>query len=370
MIVVSQTTVAQEIPNFAVIRKNQLADIDRRTVDGWVTKQIEQLFAADEPTTAHTIGNQFCKTVITHFKANDATDAFKKGIAQIVANAFNNSYKDTPVNANPQRSIALTYGLTALKEFAQPIAMSSFVRVLTDPIPGARFLAAEGLLSIHNNIKDEDWKNILDHVSKTAGKETNPLILEKFYRLIGVNTGPRVADAMPIMAKIIDSRFIQFEKNGKLPTQADAEAVVWLVSKSTTITNPQSQNNITLQAARLLADAIYAYLPLLEQKTDEKKKKKNLKLELQKKQFELIIESMETQLKNIVAAKLPGKQRPDITNAILEGGASRDKQMMAELNKWIGNAQTKGLLNDPPFGFQPGLGIQRPKPAATAPAEK
>jgi len=371
LLLISPVFSQEEGPNLPEIRKATFADIDRRTVSDWSNKQIDELFKADDPTISLIQGGIFCNTVITNYKAANATARFQSGMAEIITQSFGKHYKSGANNAPPQYIIGITYLLTMLKEFAQPTSRAVFQQALSDPVPGFKVLGAEGLLAIRDTIRDEDWRAIVSTVDKLGVKETNPAVLSRFYRLISVNTGPRVTDSLPVMLKMLDSRLTQIDKQGKLPGPVDSEAVEWLGRIFSGINDEAQQNGITLSIARLLTHSVYAYLPLLQEAPDPKKKDKIKKLTAKKKRLELIIESTEKQLKSIATAKAPGKPRPDISGVIPEGGLERGKNMLLELDKWIGTEDAPGLLNGPPFSFKRGLDITRvvPGPAETADTE-
>jgi len=364
-----QSGYAQESPKFATIRANQFSDVDRNTVKDWISNQLDQIFAAEDPETALSASQNFFKTLIPHLQANNATGAFKNGVIDLLAAEFEKRYKTEPSNSKFQ-PMALASVLTMLKMYPRAAALNSFLQALKDPAPGIRLLGADGILALRTNVDNTSWTKIIETLDNVGVKETSPIVLSRYYRILEVNTGPRVETSIPVMLKILDSRFTQFEKKGLLPARAEAQAVSWLGARAAALNNNNDlRNNITLRVARVMADAVNAYLPLLKEKPDEKNKAKIAKLQSDKKHLEEVIEAAEQSLKTIAAKLAGGKAQPSVTKAMLEGGSERAKSMNTELENWIGSNEKSGFLNAQPFGLKPGLDIKRPAPESAAPAE-
>jgi hypothetical protein len=89
----------------------------------------------------------------------------------------------------------------------------------------------------------------------------------------------------------------------------------------------------------------------------------------QKEPLEKLVLAGEQQLKDLV--KPGNRPLPDVSKIITAGGAGAAKGAVDELDKWIGNAGTDGILNTAPYNFPRALGIKRAAPAtASAPASQ
>jgi hypothetical protein len=248
-------------------------------------------------------------------------------------------------------------------------------------------VAASGLLAIRGKLNDQQWAALLPTIRKAGLAESNPVVLSSLFQLLSVEQGPRVESALPVVQEILDARLDSFEQKQVLPTLADAEAAAWLGARLVAL-NPQLVSAGARQIARLLADALETYLSLSQKpsqaakpaepkkpgepkkpaepkKPSEPKKAEpkgptgDQKEELER--LERIIRSAESSLKALVK----GANQPDVTGAMLGGGADRADKMRLALNAWIGTTQSPGVLNGPPYNFPSGLGIKRA--SATSP---
>ena len=394
--VAQEAPAAPKEPDWGQIRKGPF-DSDRDSVEQWVERRVERLFSADD---AFADGPVFYGDMTKHYLASDATTGFRDGLAGIVANAFADRYK--PGTSN---SIPVVFVLTVLNVYGHPAAFDSYQRALSDSVPGVRLLAARGLTAIRGKISDEQWTALLPGVQKAAIAETDPVVLARLFRLLSAEGGRRAEEAVPVVFAVLDARFQRFEQENQLPTLADADLVVWLGQRFPTIANPQTQNEITLRTARLLADAVHLYLLLnpppqalafkqgesidqLEDRlkrlfgldlnrqviginlgqpaesgnseTTEDQKRKIVESQNRKiKAFfnglttslgadqrrietvERVIRAAETALVVMVNRRIPDKQQVQVARAMLAGGATRGDEMRAACNNWVGIPQDR-----------------------------
>lgn len=336
-------------PELPTIRKTDLTGIDRNSVNTWINQQVQQLLAATNDRAIQAQGQEFYQAIATNVKAADATAKFREGIAAMLADAVTKQYKPE----SNQRPLAKAYVLMALGDAAQPApaVVNALKLGLTDTTAGGRVAAAAGLLGIRDKLTDEQWRSLLPIVQKAASTEANVVALDRFYRLLMVGPGPRVAPALPIVLNILDARLTRLDQKQGWPVLADAEAVKWMGDKLTG-QNAQVQNRATLAIARVLTNATYAY--------------QLNPVENQLEGLEKTIIAAEAQLKKIVPARATGAKlpSPDVTSVMLENSDDQKKAMLAALNKWIGTSKDAGVLNGAPFNFDRGLKIDPPTPAA------
>jgi hypothetical protein len=156
----------------------------------------------------------------------------------------------------------------------------------------------------------------------------------------------------------LDNRCQQlYEEKGILPLKADGEALAWVADRAERGNDAAARLGATRRAARVLADAVYAYLN--EKPGNE-----------QRQELEELIIQVETRLEGLVRVvnrnvKLPD---PTVRAAMLAGGPERNKKMEAARDQWVGSGQSPGVLNAASFDFPVGLGIKRPMPATSTAA--
>jgi hypothetical protein len=171
----------------------------------------------------------------------------------------------------------------------------------------------------------------------------------------GRNASRTDAIVTAVMATL-DSRADAFEQKESLPLRADADALAWLAERAGQSNNATLRIGVTQRAARLLADAVYAYL--------NNKLTRDLSVPLEE-----TISQVEIRLEVLVRAVDRNLKTPEssVRAALLAGGDDRADKMTAAVTQWIGSGETQGVLNQPPFRFPVGLDIKR-KPTATATA--
>jgi hypothetical protein len=335
---------AQDAPDFATIRKSDFSStIDRDRVSAWVAARFDELLAADNALTA---GARFYQTMLEHVRATDATRGFKEGMARIVADEFAKRYQARRQKNPPDNPIPYVVALTVLRAYDQPSALPVFQSALTDPQAGVRLAAASGLLAMR--IPDAQWNQLLPVVQQAAATETDPVTLSRLGQILTRDAGPPLAQAADAVLAVMDARLTRFERQGELPNHADADWAAWLGRRLARTDDTQLRTRIVRTLARLLADAAHAYV------------NQELPSEIRR-DIEVVIASAERQLK--LLTNLPANQPIDVTAALFADEATRDEAITREVDKWIGTDQTTGYLNQAPWNFPPGLGIDRTPPA-------
>jgi len=340
--------------DLANIRKTNLDGPDRTSVENWVGQQIQQLFAATNDKAAQSQGQKFFEEVQTHTKAADATPPFREGLATILATAFNKQY---PSSSATRRPLATVYVLMSINQAQMSIpqttapavpVMDAFKLALTDTTSGGRYLGASGLLNLLKKLNDDQWRVLLPDVQKAATAEKSPIVLGQLYDFLLKAEGSRIEAAIPILANILDARLVQFDQNKGWPTLADANAAKWLSEKLANSANTQLQMRAVSILARLMTNAMYAYVTKPGDAWSES--------------LEKTIRACEASLKSLVSARAANAQlpNPDVTTAMLENSHQQVEAMMTALQKWIGTSNKPGVLNAAPFNLEPGLKIAPP----------
>jgi hypothetical protein len=352
---------AQEakVPNWDAMRKAGIVSIDRNTTQRWLDAQIQKLLALEDAKAAQKDGTAFYKEMIKQYTAGDAAQPFKDSLADLLAASLTNNYQPAAA-AKPPRPLAVSLVLMALRDFAHPSAQPCFRAALNDPAPGPRFVAADGLLAIQKALTNQDWAALVPLMQKAAAQETNNPTLSRIYSVLfaaGADNN-RVQNVIAAIMTALDNRCQQlYEEKGILPLKADGEALAWVADRAERGNDAAARLGATRRAARVLADAVYAYLN--EKPGNE-----------QRQELEELIIQVETRLEGLVRVvnrnvKLPD---PTVRAAMLAGGPERNKKMEAARDQWVGSGQSPGVLNAAPFDFPVGLGIKRPMPATSTAA--
>lgn len=356
--VASNPVWAQEVarPNFALIRKTEFANLDRQNVQRWLDQQIDAVVDAPSTEAAAKLAQDIFfgrdkgkEGIVPQYQAQDATEGFKTGMAQILCDTFQNRYKLLSDNPTDQKRLASIYLLMALNQVGRPMALPCYRLAIQDQASGIRTLAAEGLLKIRAQVPAADWTPLVPMIQKAAVAENNRVALSRLYQLLIVPEGGRGENAA-VVQSVLEARAERFEQTGLLPTTADADAVAWLAGQVKGA-NAQTKNAAVATIARVLADAVYSYT---QSKPTEK----------QKEMLERTIMQVEKSLTELTAVA----KAPNVTAAMLAAGASQADKMGQQLDAWIGTATTPGVLNEAPFNLPRGLNIKRSQPDATATA--
>lgn len=344
---------AQDKPDFPTIRETELAEIDRNNVEAWVAASIRQLLNAQNDANVQTQGRDFFQTVRTNVKDASATEKFRQGMASIMADAFVQQYPTAPANRRP---LAEVYILMSLSQpgVASDNVIDALELGLTSPRPAGRVVAVNGLRELRDKLTAEQWSQLVPVIQEAAAKEPNGVTLGHMYRFLMATQAERIQQVIPAFLAILQARLERFEQRESWPVQSDVEAVRWLSPRIAGMQDPQQQNQATLAIARLMTNAVYAYLNNPGEKYLEP--------------LERVIVQTEEELTDVVRRRAAGAQIPSVSTPLLAKIPPDRNAVLLALNNWIGNAQQEGLLNRQPFGFERGLNITVP-PAATQPAE-
>jgi len=352
--------VAQEAPvepNWAVIRRSPFAAIDRDTAQRWLEATIRQLWAVGDVRQAQNLGLEFYNKIMSHYRADDATPAFRDGLAEILASTFSDLYRAAPDNSQPPRPLGISLVLMVLRDFGQPSALPCFRAAMEDPTAGPRFVGAEGILAIQGELTDQQWAALVPELQQIASRESNGVVLDRVSRILQAGaTGTRAETIAAALRAILDARLAGFAEGNLEPQEADGEIVDWLGERAGNADDNAVRIETAGRAGRLLVHACDT-LTRFEPKPHYGQ------------QLEELIITTERRLEALVQSVQPDATIPDPTVRVVmfEGGPQRDARMESALLGWIGTPDTPGTLNAEPFNFPVGLGVTRTKAAATAP---
>ncbi len=335
---------AQQPPNIAVIRdRPTISQIDAQAISRWLDDSLAQLASSSSPDTD---GQKFFAALMEQYRASNATPAFRQAVARSLSEVFVKRYTP-PAAGQTGPVLATVYPLLALRTFKDPSAFPAFQKALTDPSPGVRLAALDGLLSIRDQIPVQQWQQLQPNLQSLGAAETDPTVLDRLFKLLSVTDAQRAPLALATVTRIMETRLPLLEQKRQWPVLADGQITAWLAGRLAGA-NPQTRTTVVRIIARVLADAVFSYL---NQNPND----------VTKEQLERVIQISEQQLRTAVGASVSGG---DVSAAMLSGGPAQAQKMNAELDRWIG---ANGALTRPPFSLPAGLGIVRPPPAS-APA--
>lgn len=347
---------AQDKPDFAALRGADLSADQRTAIGNWLEQEIRLLLTPTQSdqivSRANTLFFDAKDGLMTHYRAGNTSRGFKLGLAQVLAETFQAQYKSLPSNPAQRNPLGPVFVFVVLRNFDQPAAtMEAFQLGLQSPHPATRLAAAEGLWAMRDKATAQQFGPLLNTVKESAVRETSPLVSERLLGALEVSDDNRARQSATALIEIMQQRFGNFENGNATPSLADAQAVIWLSTTARKLNDSAMIKQTTQSAARLLADAVYAYGQ--HDLTDS-----------QVAEIEALIFQVEEQLNVLVASAGVRKQAPTVAEVV--GGErppgqlryERMDQVRSELARWIGQGDTQGLLNDAPFNFEVGLGIK------------
>ncbi len=342
-----------EKPKLDTVRKGAFTGRDRDTTRAWLEQEIKSLFEAPDASKTIQQGAQlFFATdgLVPNYLATDTNRAFQQGIAEIVAAAFKSAFQAAPADISKRNPLATTYTLMALKAFNDPrVSLDCFTVALSDPFPGVRLAALDGLMAIWEPLATAQKQAILNQLQSLAVKETDGATLSRMYTALTQQQDPsRLRQTAETILKILDARLADGERNGRPPLLADTQAIGWLSNNINQFKNDPIYNMIVLAAARLLADACEIYVNEVHSPTRAQ-------------ELEVIIHQADEEMKKIAkAAEKAPPSTPDIANTMRRTpGEERKNKVRDELANWIGDTVRKGHLNQAPFTLSSGLVQER-----------
>ena len=332
-------------PAWQTIRtRDPVSQLDRTSIEQWATAEIGAILAEKAPQAALERGKAFFKSAYGNASAVNATPAFRSTLAEVIAQQFDRQYDIAADPADMGAAIGRIYLLVTMKELKEPGCKDALVKSLPDPSPGARAIAAQGLLLIRPAPPElQVWlRPVLPVIQRVGVDETNNAVLARLYRLLETNNGAVAADTLPVAQNILQARFARMATGKSDPLPADAEATAWLAERFS-FEQQQGKTDIVKSIGTLLAHAVHMQV---NRTLDERTKEQNLTL----------ITAAETQLKDTTQPPAPA---PNVLGLLKRGEKPAPDAVAAELAKWIGGNGASGILNAAPFELPPGLGIQR-----------
>jgi hypothetical protein len=350
----TSSALGQKEPDWAQIRGlAQLTATDKKDVNTWVSAQMQQTLSETAAPAARSAGKAFFTKVAGSYKAANASNAFKDTVSKSVIDAFLAQYKPPEkVDESSPHPHGRIYILMTLVTFKTVDALECYQKALTDPSSGVRERGASGLLLIRPNLSAAQWQATLTLVKDAALKESNAVVLSRLYGFLSVNQNQQAEVALPVVLDILEARLKRFEEQWVVPCLADGEAAAWLGGRYGAINDQAVKKRILQAVARLLADSVHVYA-------------KQTLTPSEKRSLETAILATETQLRAMVNSN----DAPSVSTIMIKNAKEPNKHddMLAELVKWIGSADSEGLLNAAPFSFPVELGIERaPLPSAKA----
>ncbi|NLX13053.1 MAG: hypothetical protein GXY44_05270 [Phycisphaerales bacterium] len=348
----------QDKPKLDTLRKGAFTGRDREATRAWLEQEINNLFNAPDAGTTIRSGSLLyfsADGLVTHYQASDATRTFQQGLAELVATAFKTAFQAAPSDPNARNYLAATLTLAALKAFNEPRAsLDCFTIALSDPSPGVRLAALDGIIAIWEPLTATQKQAIVGQLQTLATKETDGTTLSRMYAILLLQDQARIKQTAETILRILDTRLAGYETIGLGPLLADTEAMGWLSSNIGALSADPLHKTIVVTAARLLADATESYINEVHSPQREQ-------------ELEIVIHQADEDLKRIVAAaENAPRGTPDIARTITRTPTDdRKNKVRDELAGWIGNASRKGYLNMAPFNLSPGLEQERVARATT-----
>jgi len=282
----------------------------------------------------------------------------------------------------------------------------AYQAALRDDSPAIRTLAVQGLLTVRDAFGTQQWPNVVQLIRNAAEVETNDVALGEMYRFLMTDDGQRVGTSLTAMLAILDARQQRFTNTSTLPSTADARAIRWIAGRWNAINADNLRTRIVERTASLLTHAVHDYLIMLPETqqllirleddierinqtftaitalpaaelgltNDDTAQQAADKIEQtfsrldtvygsstpRRIDLERTIRDVEKALTSMVDTNSP----PSIRTPMLSAkGDAKVTGMITELNKWVGDGGTDGLLNAAPYNLPKHLNISRTVPS-------
>ena len=236
---------------------------------------------------------------------------------------------------NAEQSRVVVFALAAAR--AQP-AVEGLLKALSNGDPATRLLAARGIAAFEGRLGGAADQAV-ERLSQVALAEPVPLVKAELCRALGV----------PVLAEIISTHTDRFRRDGVTDVTSLLAAVYTLNGLPSAEVAPKDKPETVRGVANLLhyAVAIYTSGATLQTRLKE--------------DLERIIYRSEGVLGKLLAGE-GVSEVPRVAEAMMAGGDDVPDNMRSELNKWLGDGGTTGLLNAAPWSLPGGGGFAEIKP--------
>ena len=244
---------------------------------------------------------------------------------------------------NAEQSRVVVFALAAAR--AQP-AVEGLLEALSNGDPATRLLAARGIAAFEGQLGGAADQAV-ERLSQVALAEPVPLVKAELCRALGVSARAEVV--VPALAEIISTHTDRFRRDGVTDVTALLAAVDTLSGLPLAEVAPKDKPETVRGVANLLhyAVAIYTSGATLQTRLKE--------------DLERIIYRSEGVLGKLLAGE-GVSEVPRVAEAMMAGGDDVPDNMRSELNKWLGDGGTTGLLNAAPWSLPDGGGFAEIKP--------
>jgi len=310
----------------------QIGTSDQRRIQEWLDIQIQKV-VAESKENRRAAANAFRKTLKGQFDNSTDSAAFRSQLRAQLAEAAAARFSDAKLDRWVGFGIArVLVDYNAIENFP------GFIAGLKCHEELVRYLSAQGLADLSAALPGEKEK--LDQVVaalKEAGQvETSPAIVARIYAALAYPAQvPAVFDAY--MA-IFDKRLAAKRAAVGAGEAGEIEAFEFF-------RNPVVLSALTPDQKNKLVTPLATFMRIDAERYDTA----DLSFDEQDR-LERRLDAAESVLADIVGAGKGGKIRGELEN----GGPAARGSVRAEATKWVGDKDSKGALNDPPYNVPVG----------------
>ncbi|MBU0717947.1 MAG: hypothetical protein KJ749_06840 [Planctomycetes bacterium] len=321
----------------AIEQIRRLRDIgpgDQRTINQWVTSQVEQLFA-NVKENAQSAFQGFREKIIGQYTNPDSTSAFQSQLAvqtgAVVAEWLAKSGSD------PSGGRALA---TILAEMQRVDTLDGLIAGIKAADGATRAICAQALADLKRVIAADQARFSLavQALREAALAESDAVVLSQIYRALAYPG--KIADVFDVYLAAFDKRLDVRRRGALVVERAEVEALEYF--RTAGVLNALSADQKAQLAQRL---AVFLQLDARRYNTSNLGNAEIAAIERR-------LDGVESILAEIVGAGRGG----DVRRQLDEGGYERRAEVWQQVVAWVGNAEANqpGALNVPPWNVPAG----------------
>jgi hypothetical protein len=315
-----------------IMSSQSISNAQLQQITRWVTVCVRSI------STGHEAALQRARTDILALTGPNASQAFREAFAQQFvqqSSALMNRF-----NAEQSRIIVL-----ALASSRTPEAIDGLLQALSNSDPVTRLMAATAIADLQGNL-GPDPNRVVERLGEVVRAEPVPMVKAELCRALRL---PQYAQTVvPLLADVLTSQTNRYRRDG-LGDVAPLLAAVETLGALPVDGLPANQKPPVVAAlANVLQYAVTMYIG-----------GDNIQDALRE-DLERIIYRSENLLTKIVATE-GVSNTPKVAEAMMAGGEDASTAMRTQLDRWLGDGKSPGVLNAAPWSLPSGGGFPEAK---------
>lgn len=317
---------AEQCKRLDVMRNQPLTDQDNQLIDACISAEVAAMDKAiNRPNPDMTSAASFRQRMNAELSNTENTPDFKKRFVERAAALFGPQFAASETNPASARAMAEVLGAFDVIQ-----TRDALISGIASPDATVRYLSAKALLELQNEITSDARlaRETITALAKSGAAEKSGVAAGVMYA--AVNYGDYKSESVDALVQMLAGRVDTLRQGGVRLDRGELPALRALSDLDSEIGNRAAA--LAGSLATLLRIHVEHYKP------DELDMYEQAAVE------ETILET-ENLLKKIVR----GSSLPDVAGKMQKGGDAAPIDMQIELNRWIGTAQSEGVLNAAPY---------------------